>query len=813
MKLLFAILTALSIFNFCNAQQVSLKGKIVDSENNEPLFFANIRILNTSAGTTSNKNGDFELKLKPGTYALAASFIGYDSDTLELKVNEYINSITIKLAPIRITYPEIIIKPGENPAIAIIRKAIERKNERKNKINDYVFEAYTKGLIKTNQDIIAKSNSVGMGIGDADSADLRITGILENQSNGYYKKPSDYKEVIIARKQSANLPSSINVLTGGRLVQNFYEDNVSFFGRPLPGPLADDALSYYYFYIENKTSFNNKPVYRIHIAPDNNTDPGFTGQIYINDSTYELVRVELMLNRSANQGGLLDSISIFQQFAEYDNNIYMPTNYRLAVTANVLGLAKFGFEVTTILYDYKINKGVDDAIFDKAIITVVPEADGKDSLYWSSQIVIPNTEEEQTAYKRIDSLQNVPLTFWDRFSVLSNQTPLSDYLSISAPLGMYHFNRVEGNSLDFGVFATDGKKERLSTNFQFSYGFSDKKLKERFSLDYLLGKYRTTEVSISAFNKLSVLFENSDDYSDFTSSMLALLTKYEFRDYYYSKGFDVNLSGEVFPILRLSGGFLNRTDNSAMKNSDFSIFAKGRTYKINSPVNDVKVNAIKGGFELDFRNYIEDGLFRRRITQNNTYILLSGDVTWSDKSIGSGVNFTKYEANVTGGLRTFRSASLEFRIKGIYNSGTLPLQLMYSVPGNINLAAKKYSFRTLNVNEVIGDRIFTVNIEHSFKDELFKMFRIPGLKDSELQLYTFVNAALADVSNDTRAFIPGMAGSPGRTGTLLHPYYEAGFGIGHFLFPIQLEFSWRLNYREGNKDGNNFRIGLNSFVF
>lgn len=807
MKLFLSVFITLCFFNSSIAQQVSLKGKIIDSETNEPLFFANIRILNTSAGTTSNKNGEFELKLKPGTYALAASFIGYNSDTLQLEVNKFITSVTIKLTPTGIIYPEVIIKPGENPAIAIIRKAIERKNEIKNKVENYVFEAYTKGLIKTNQDIIVGNNSIGTGIGGADSSDLKITGILENQSKGYYKKPGSYKEVIIARKQSANLPSSINVLTGGRLVQNFYEEEVSFFGRPLPGPLADNALNYYYFYIGGKTSLNNKLVYRINITPDNSTDPGLTGQIFINDSTYDLVRVELMLNRAANQGGLLDSISIFQQFVEYNNNIYMPSNYRLAVTANLLGLAKFGFEITTILYDYNINKGVDQDIFDKALITVVPDADEKDTTYWAGQQVIPNTEEEQTAYKRIDSLQAVPLTFWDRFSILSDRIPLSDNFSVSAPLGLYHFNRVEGNSLDFGVFANDGKKERLNTDIQVSYGFSDKKVKKRFSLEYLLGNYRTTEVSISAFDKLSVLFENSDDYNDFTSTMLALLTKYEFRDYYYSRGFDVNLSGEVFPILILNAGFLNRTDRSAIQNSNFSIFAKSRSYDINPPINDVRINAIKAGFEIDFRNYIEDGLFRRRITQNGTFIILSGDVTLSDKKIASELNFTKYEGNITGGLRTFRSASLEFRIKGIYNNGTMPQQLLYAVPGNINLAAKRFSFRTLNVNEVIGENIFTVNIEHSFRDELFKMFRIPFLKDSELQLYTYLNAALSDVGSKTEAFIPRTAGS------LLHPYYEAGFGIGHFLFPIQLEFSWRLNYREGNKDGNNFRIGLNSFVF
>jgi hypothetical protein len=46
------------------------------------------------------------------------------------------------------------------------------------------------------------------------------------------------------------------------------------------------------------------------------------------------------------------------------------------------------------------------------------------------------------------------------------------------------------------------------------------------------------------------------------------------NDYYYSKGFSFRLSGEVFPVLSLSAGYLNRTDNNASSNSDFSFFYK-----------------------------------------------------------------------------------------------------------------------------------------------------------------------------------------------------------------------------------------------
>ena len=121
------------------------------------------------------------------------------------------------------------------------------------KFNSYEFEAYTKGIIKTPNEIKAGSGSIDVRIGNNDT--LLINGIIENESRGYFKKPDNYKEIITARKQTANFPSSINILTGGRIMQNFYNDEISFLGDYLPGPLADNSLSYYYFYIEETVSY------------------------------------------------------------------------------------------------------------------------------------------------------------------------------------------------------------------------------------------------------------------------------------------------------------------------------------------------------------------------------------------------------------------------------------------------------------------------------------------------------------------------------------------------------------------------------
>jgi hypothetical protein len=335
-RLSFAIVFLFSSIIF--PQQFLLNGKITDKNTGENLSYANIRIDGSTTGTSANSEGNYEFKLAAGTYKLIASFIGYKSDSafVNLTGNTCVN-FQLQPAPVRLN--EITVLPRENPALEILRKTIAAKHERDKKINSYIFKAYTKGLVKTTQDISATNRSINLSIGSSDTAKLKITGIIENESKGYFKKPDHYKDEIIARKQSANTPSSINILTGGRLLQNFYTNDIQFFNRPLVGPIADDALDYYYYIIEDTLAMDNMNVFKINFEPIDRSDPGFFGKLYIADSIFALVKLDVNLNNAANPGRIFDKINIFQQYVPFRQNIFMPIDYRVFVEGNVLGMA------------------------------------------------------------------------------------------------------------------------------------------------------------------------------------------------------------------------------------------------------------------------------------------------------------------------------------------------------------------------------------------------------------------------------------------------------------------------------------------
>jgi hypothetical protein len=184
-------------------------------------------------------------------------------------------------------------------------------------------------------------------------------------------------------------------------------------------------------------------------------------------------------------------------------------------------------------------------------------------------------------------------------------------------------------------------------------------------------------------------------------------------------------------------------------------------------------------------------------------LTFGGGVLISDhKLLKSSLDFRSYNLNIQGELSTFRSASLGFKITGVYSSGPVPFQMQYALPGNISAAGKSFTFRTVGLSNLFGDQALTINLEHNFREELLRM--LPGrfLQNLNFQLTTFFNAAWKNMSTKSAAIMPIEF-------TILNkPLLEAGFSMGHSIIPVSLEFAWRLTY----VDKSSFRIGINTII-
>jgi len=781
-----------------NAQTFKIKGKVVDTKS-KPLSFANIRIKNTFRGTSANINGNFILHLKKGKYYLITSYIGFKTDTTNIIVNQNCN-LKIVLKPTTIKLPTITVKPGINPAISIIKKAIAYKKNRFLKLKTYIYDAYTKIIVKTPPQKANKNKSNYST--NAKNLKLQIAAIIENLSRGYFKSPDLLKEKIIARKQTATIPPTLNIITGSRIFQNFYNNEVAFFGNNILSPIGNGALNYYYYYIKDTLNIDKNKVYKIYFNVIDDSSPGFYGYIFIQDKIFNLLKIDVFVNASANPGGIFNSVHIIQQYLPYSNNIFMPIDYRLNVSGNLLGLFKFNIGTSTVFYNYKINEPLPKEAFSNAIISVETNADSRDSSFWNNNQRIPNTIEEITAYQRIDSVNKSQSAIGKNYSPFSFSSPISNYFRMSGIFSLYYFNRMEGHSTKFSLTGANLLNKRLSGNVYFAYGFNDKKFKEYFYIEYLSGKFRTNKISFAIFNYVPFLFAEYDNYNNFTSTILNLFTKWDFRSYYYRKGLKIKGKLSLNDFISITPQFEYYNDKNGKVNTQFSFFKRNTAYPLLTPINKGTTKIMSLTFNFDFRKYIEDGYFRRRVWGTKPNLIFNVGLSYGKFTSGRSFIFKNYFLDGTINLPGLKPGRCTIKFQFNYSKEIIPFQFLTVLPGNIESAGKDFSFRTIKLNKIPGNQIYSVYLKEKLRNNILNTIGLGFMNKLHLNIQLYLSAAIVKSSENLKSFLTT------KLKEFRSPLIEAGFSIGHQLFPINIELTWRLTHRENSK----FSIGINSSI-
>lgn len=96
----------------CFGEYGSINGKIVDSETGEPLPAANIKLLDTVLGATTNLDGEYRIdRIKPGFYSIRITVLGYSNfDVIEIDVKEDKDTpLNVALTPEAIRGREVVV--------------------------------------------------------------------------------------------------------------------------------------------------------------------------------------------------------------------------------------------------------------------------------------------------------------------------------------------------------------------------------------------------------------------------------------------------------------------------------------------------------------------------------------------------------------------------------------------------------------------------------------------------------------------------------------------------------------------------------
>lgn len=805
------------------ARDFKVKGKILDWSTGKGISYAIVRDPDGTKATTANFEGFYEISLHPGRNIFICSSIGYDSDTVSVDTGTIKNFTCIYLTPHPVLRKMISDSLKTYSAYDLIMRAITAKKKMFSNLKNYEFIAHSRCVIREN-------NGVGFGTGSIiiydgtfkesinlisniwETKPMRINGINEYSSRGFFYSPSSFREVIEGQKSHSRLPSALNSLLGTSRIQNLCADELIYYNRPFPGPVSSGALNYYKYFFEDTLMMDNQKIFKIYFEPVDKNDPGLTGHLYIAAGSSRILKFEAVLNQNANVGNQFENVSVIQQFIPCSNDIYLPLDYRMDITSNYIGILKTEYELSSLLGNYKINSDTNGNSPVKSIQAIMPEKGRVDSVFRANQETVPLTEEETKAYGRIDSIQSWSRGFYYTASrIFSSQYQLSDHYSISGPLTIYQFNHVEGHTLSFTGSGNNLFDNTTDARATLSNGFSDKRFKESVSAAYYPIEDRSLIFSLNAYNKLAVLFSSANMYSPLTSTIYSLFSSRDIRNYYYTNGFDFRLDGEVLSFMRMNAVYSNHTDHSAQTNTTFSLLGiSHRNFSnnnsafpdsVNSPIYAARLNTLSFGVNFDFRDDVLENNLKRKESNGHSFVSFgAGILISSPKYLASDLDFVSYNVNILTEINAINTSSLSIEINGIYSNGPVPLQMQYALPGNISGTGRDLTFRTVGVGNMFGDQALTLNFQYNFRKEIYRILPIPLLQN--LSLNTFFNAAWKNMSDKSAAIMPISFS------VLMRPLLETGFSVGYSSFPVSLECAWRLTHI----DRSGFRLGINTSI-
>ncbi len=760
----------------------TISGRIIDSKTGESLPSASVRISGSERGTITNLDGTYLISLPAGDYTLIYSYVGYQTDSASVALTGNMRE-DVRLEPANIVLPEII-SVAEDPAYAIIRKAIEKKHQWAKLLRSYDFKAFTRLAIYR---------------------DTSLAGITESYTDGYWHEGDSLHEVVIQRRETKNLPEAGFIPSVGEII-NFTDEMIDFVGYKFVGPIAENALDYYKYKLLRTFEKNNIVVYEIEVVPDSRIVPLFAGKISIADSSYAVMGIDFHPNEAFSIPFLTNlKLDFSQHYSLYKDTFWMPTDivtdFGMKIQFAGMSLPKLVVSETSDIYDYALNTEIPDSIFQKPALAVDSSATKFDSTFWSTHEVLPLTAAEQKGYETLDSTQTLAKQFkpTGATATLFGQGGLLSFFKYVD----IRFNRVEGWFLGGNYTQTPGKKHtgvsfsnegseifRFTGSWQLNlaagYGISDKTFKWRvggaypFTFHFASDSIKThnfvpqDEIGADVYRDISH-YPEDDFFSSLTTTITSLFGCNDYYNYYMTYGWTAHYSVEPLRNLSATAFYLSEDETSVVNHANFRILSFDNTYRLNPPIMAGEMRSVK----LDV--HYGDERAPLGILPVNA-IELSAEYS-SPSLLASDFHFSRYHVTASYHFDTFLTdyllpPQMQMMFSSGISTGTLPVQREFVLDSQIGGLAPFGVLKTAQPVEFAGDRFVMVSVEQNFRNVPFLLLGIPYVYKQGLEVLIDVSAA--------QSWLNGKSTTNGW-------YYEAGIGLGKILGLIRMDFTYRVS--------------------
>lgn len=760
-----------------------ITGNVSDSASGEPLASVTIRVVGTGMTALTSLTGEYRLSLEDGEYQLRFSHVGHHSENVVVTVDRDQIARDVKLRRAFIKVSSIrVFERALDPAQQIIAQAIRRKQEILTKLGKYDFDGYMR--------LMAHDTT------KEDSASILV--IVESQMNGYWEYPEKYKEVITARRQTANIGADAILAIVPAF--NFNESRMDFGVQSVISPTAEDALDYYDFYTLDTILIDGQRVFHLEVEPKNTSDPLFVGTIDIADSSFEVTTVSLQFTEGV-EIPFVSNLLFEQRHARFENKYWMPVEILISghMEIPIPGIPDITFELRKAIANYSFEPEHDRDLFDY-VYEVAPSVDDVDSATWAAGPVIPLTPLEKRGYEYHDSLAAVPKSVAQRI-----KSGVFWLLGGAFSRDRFRFNRTEGAYV--GWSHTFSPKFGHHLTATAGYAIDAKRFEHQLRWRQRLWQRRRLDFTASHFHKI-LGRPSLASSADRNTTMLALFYKSDPVDYYREEGFDLGLAVSLIKHVRFGVSYHDAQQYSSAISTQYSVFRSDDQWRVNPEIDNGHVRSVSSWIEYDSRSIVKMKKFEGKIGGFQfTKIRIEAEQADPDW-ISNDFDYARYSMRIQRRQRTFGLGVTELLAYAGWSDRRLPIQRLFTIDfGTPTLLGKMMSFNTLDDNGFSGDCVASVFVRHDFGTELWRMTGIPIVRDIPFSVGIQGGAFVTDFYRSAnQPIVDSTAAGEGHYfHTAQRAYREIGFSIGR-IPPLnsKLLFNWQLS----DYDTNSFSFGL-----
>jgi hypothetical protein len=791
---------------FLVAQSITITGKVVDAATGEGVGFAAIYIKGTTIGTSADFDGSYKLVLPRYFDSLYCSYLGYFPRSKAI-TNKPVQVITFALESNNFSISEVEIKPRENPAVTLIKAA--NKNLKKynpDNIDAYHYESFSKLDLSVDhidenlqkrpwfKNIKPLFDSIN-GIRSDEGTPLLPVFISETVSDYYFQSPpkKHHEEIKASKVNGVGLidgSTTVQVLGATLQQYNFYDSWIMIMQKYFISPIGDGCFNYYKYYLRDTVVIDHKTCYKIEVVPRRKQDLAFKGNVWISDTSYALMRINVSITKDANLN-FIDQIKISQEMTEAAPDVYLPVNTRVLIDVGevIKNTPSFLAKFVISNKDFKVHEIQKNSLFEHNVDVVQNALKmATDSAYWQEHRHEALDKNDLRAYEMVDSLKNVKTV--KNISTLSAFLGTGYYPVGKIDLGPYYYlinhNARQGFRVSFGARTNYKFSHFMTYKGYLAYGFKDKEIRYSLVGDYVLSRKKWTNAGFQRRVDLDQagISDGSTDYNSAIfaiTSLLANLSRINLSDekrIYFLSQFDKNW------IIKLNGS-----------QKYYKAYFPFSYYRDDNLLDSTFTNTT-ASIELRFAHN------ERILIDDNTRYLLGTEgspiftigYTRSFKNILNGYfNYQKIYFNMHQKFSTGMLGYSYYYLKGAKYFGTVPFPLLDVHPGNETFYFSTTSFSLMNYYEFVSDRFISLFYEQHLEGLI--MNRIPGIKKLKWRNVVTFKSVYGSMSQQNKDIIP----TDKLTFKTLErmPYCEIDYGIENIFTYFRIDFAQRLTYRTG----------------